>query len=652
MNIDKGTRKLAICIGIALLVSVIATLLYNAGIYSNIQLKLSDYMYGGGRPFENIVIVAVDDKSIQNIGRWPWDRSIYAEFLDITKDARVVAFDIAFFEESKGSGDVALAEKIKQVGNVVLPVEYTKFASSGGHLVGQDIMIPIAEILEANASLGYINIVTDSDGVTRAANLNVIGDYLPFADVIAEEYIRTKPVASDRQLINFIGEPGLFRRYSFSDVYHGDIDRTEFKGKLVLVGATAPDLHDDYFVPTSRGKAMPGVEVHANLIQQIISGKKLENAPDYLTILLIFIAALLVAFFAFYLPIVASVILTLALIIVYVFIAIFVFSSGTILNIVYIPVAAVPTYLASIIYSYLHEKKGRKAVLGAFEKYVSKEVASHILADPNRLKLGGEKRTITIFFSDIRGFTTLSEKLSPEGLVKLLNEYLSAMTGIILKNNGVVDKYIGDAIMAFWNAPLNQPDHATLACNACLEMEQKLKKLQAHWDKQGLPHIEIGIGLNSGKAVVGNMGSESRFDYTAMGDTVNLGSRLEGLNKAYGTRIIISETTAAELDKKLFLVRMLDKVKVKGKNEPITIFELVSKSEDAEKWYVDVIAHFKKGLEHYFLQDWDRAISEFHAALKLRPEDKPSELFIDRCKHFKKEHPQKDWDGVWVMKEK
>jgi adenylate cyclase len=648
---QAGLQKVLVCVLIAVLVSVIASLLYNAGLYSNIQLKLSDYLYGGGKPFENIVIIAIDDKSIQDIGRWPWDREVFADLLQKTKDARVVAFDVAFFEKSTSYSDMILAQSINSSGNVVIPVEYSRFSKIDGVVAGHDVMTPIPELI-GTAALGYINVITDADGITRSVNLNIKGDYEPFAEVIANKYIKTKPTNSDRQLVNFLGVPGTFKRYSFSDVRKGIYPADEFKGKLVLVGATAPDLHDEYFVPTSAGKAMPGVEIHANLIQQLISGKQLFDAPELLTIISIVITALIVAFVALYLPIIASIIITIALMIAFVFVTIIVFSNGIILNLVYVPATAVPTYMVSILYSYIAEKKSRKAVLGAFEKYVSKEVASHILADPKRLKLGGEKRTITIFFSDIRGFTTLSEKLSPEELVKLLNDYLSEMTGLILKNNGVVDKYIGDAIMAFWNAPLNQPDHATLACRTCLEMEQKLKKLQSHWDKQGLQHIEIGIGLNTGKAVVGNMGSESRFDYTAMGDTVNLGSRLEGLNKAYGTRIIISETTAAELDKKMFLVRMLDKVKVKGKNEPITIYELVSKSEDAEKWYAGVITHFEKGLEHYFKQDWDHAISEFNACLKLRPEDKPSGLFIDRCKHFKKEHPGKDWDGVWVMKEK
>ena len=303
-------------------------------------------------------------------------------------------------------------------------------------------------------------------------------------------------------------------------------------------------------------------------------------------------------------------------------------------------------------YYYLSEKKSRKKVIGAFEKYVSKEVVKEILDDPEKLKLGGERRTITIFFSDIRGFTTISEKLSPEELVKLLNEYLTEMTNIILTHNGVVDKYMGDAIMAFWNAPLDQPKHAELTCSTALEMEKKLKQLQKEWNARGVPPLEIGVGINTGPAVVGNMGSYERFDYTAMGDTVNLGSRLEGLNKQYGTRIIISETTKSAVEKKPFLVRKLDKVMVKGKKEPITIYELSSKKEDALDWYYKVIEHFEKGLEEYFKQQWDKALHEFNSVLKIRPEDGPSKAFIERCEYFKHHAPEKDWDGVWVMKTK
>jgi adenylate cyclase len=398
---------------------------------------------------------------------------------------------------------------------------------------------------------------------------------------------------------------------------------------------------------------MPGVEIHANIVQQIITGKDLKVAPDWLTILTIFLVAIGLAFVVLNTSLLVTSIIAGGTFVMYTFIAIFTFNAGLILNIIYVPATIIMTYLATMMYFYVSERKSRRKVLGAFEKYVSKDVIKHILEHPDRLKLGGEKRVITVFFSDIRGFTTISEKLTPEQLVHLLNEYLTEMTSIILQTNGVVDKYMGDAIMAFWNAPLNQPQHAVRACDASLMMEKKLKEMQNIWAARGVPPLEIGIGLNTGPAVVGNMGSYDRFDYTAMGDTVNLGSRLEGLNKPYGTRIIISETTREKIAKKPFVVRKLDKVRVKGKKEPITIYELLCRKDAARPALLDAVKHFEKGLEHYFKQRWDDAVVEFSKSDKLRKGgDAPSAAFIERCAVLKKNSPGKDWDGVWVMKTK
>lgn len=653
----RWTRRDA-CIVIAVLTAIFISLLFSAGLYSNIQLKLSDFLYGGGHPLNNVAIITIDDVSINEIGRWPWDRGNFTELLGHLNQSKVIAFDIAFFEPSTRDTDDMLAEAVAKAGNVVMPVEYTDFTEKDGRVVGNKLITPVPQIKEAAAELGYINVVTDNDGVTRAVNMNIEGHYPHFAEAVLDQYIHKPVERKSRFLINFIGRPGAYAKYRFVDVIQSKYDNEEFKDKIVLIGATAADLHDDYFVPTSYGKAMPGVEIHANVVQQLLTGKDLEYAPDWLTIIILSIAAIAVALLAYYLQIWLAAILSVALMIIYIFIAIFLFDTGIILNIVYVPVSIVVTYLATMIYFYISEKRSKKKIRGAFEKYVSKDVISHIMEHPEKLKLGGEKRTITVFFSDIRGFTTISEGLSPESLVNLLNEYLTEMTNIILKYNGVVDKYMGDAIMAFWNAPLNQPRHAEIACMASLDMERRLKELQKKWKSKGVPNIEIGIGLNTGPAVVGNMGSYDRFDYTAMGDAVNLGSRLEGINKQYGTRIIISETTKSKLPKK-YIVRKLDKVRVKGKKEPITIYELVSKEADAEKWYHAVINHFEKGLTFYFRQKWSAAKKEFLEAdiIRLKHDknkkgDPPSKAFIERCNHFNKHPPGKYWDGVWVMKTK
>jgi len=320
------------------------------------------------------------------------------------------------------------------------------------------------------------------------------------------------------------------------------------------------------------------------------------------------------------------------------------------MNVLFPLFTIVIVYIALVVFYFRTEERSRKQITSIFGKYVSPVVIENILKNPDSLNLGGEKRNITIFFSDIRGFTSISEKLGPEELVHLLNEYLTEMTSIIIKDEGLVDKFMGDAIMAFWGAPLNQPNHVEMACSSSLEMMDKLRELQKKWKNEGIPSFDIGIGLNSGDAVVGNMGSSSRFDYTAMGDNVNLASRLEGLNKFYGTNIIISENIYKVVKDK-FEVRKLDVVKVKGRKKPILIYELLAHKDKTSKKQKDFNKLYEAGFEFYLKKKWKEAIKSFQDALKLM-DDEASHMFITRCKEFLKNPPPKDWDGVWEMETK
>ncbi len=304
-------------------------------------------------------------------------------------------------------------------------------------------------------------------------------------------------------------------------------------------------------------------------------------------------------------------------------------------------------YLENLRYK---EEREKLQISGAFKQYVSPAIIAEIMKHPEKLKLGGQKKELTIFFSDVRSFSAISEKLSPEQLVHLLNEYLSAMTDIILKHMGVVDKYIGDAIMAFWNAPIDEPNHAELACNACIEMKGKLIELRKKWKEDGMPEVRVGIGLNTGEAVVGNMGSSQRFDYTVMGDSVNLSSRLEGLNKVYGAEVTISESTYEQVKDK-FACRDLDLVTVKGKTKPVKIFDLICKKGDLTKEEERFIGMFEDALAKYREGNWLDAIKGFNKCLELKKNEKSCLLFIKRCGEFKK-HPPKDWKGVYEMKTK
>ncbi|MBD3303993.1 CHASE2 domain-containing protein [Candidatus Woesearchaeota archaeon] len=633
--------KLKNCIYIAVICSLVLSLLLYAGFFSNIQLKLSDNLYGGKQALDGIVIVAIDDKSLQEIGRWPWNRTVFAETIKNLDSAKTIGMDIAFFETSTPEQDKILGSALSK--KVIIPVEFTSFAKENNRVIGKRMLTPVPEL--NTAKTGYVNIITDKDGVTRAVNMDISDEHENFAYETYKHYwgkeLKEKP---SRFLVNFAGEPGSFRYYSLTDVYNERIDLSEFEDKLVLIGATSPDMHDDYFVPTSKGKAMPGVEIHANTIQTMINKDFLQEQSKWSVVLLMLIASLLTALLIYKLRIRITTAIVPVLIVAYLFLAIHAFEYGIIMNLIYIPLAILATYTGEVIYSYHAEKKEREKTLGAFSKYVSPAVVDELMKDPSKLKLGGARKEITVFFSDIRGFTTISEKLSPEKLVHILNEYLTAMTDIVMKHKGVVDKYIGDAIMAFWGAPMKQPNHAEMACSTSVDMIKKLGELKKKWASEKFPEINIGIGLNTGHAVIGNMGSYERFDYTAMGDTINLGSRLEGLTKAYGVNIIASESTKKAVKGK-FVFRKLDLVRVKGKNKPITIYELVCRAN--EEYDADKITAYEEGLKFYLDKKWDKAIKEFEKA-----NDFAAKEFIKRCKEFKKNPPPKDWDGVWVMRSK
>lgn len=287
-----------------------------------------------------------------------------------------------------------------------------------------------------------------------------------------------------------------------------------------------------------------------------------------------------------------------------------------------------------------------------FEHYMSPEVVDKLIAKPEMLRLGGEKKELTVLFSDVQGFTTISERLKPEQLVDLLNVYLGAMTELIMKSGGTLDKYEGDAIMAFWGAPVDQPDNAKRACFTAIDMQKKLSQMREVWKKEGKPELITRIGLNTGEMIVGNMGSAERFDYTVMGDAVNLGSRLEGANKQYGTNIMIGEMTYLRA-KDYIITRELDKITVKGKLLPVKVYELIAKKEDGiSKEMEELLNLYNEGLKAYTERRWNDGILLFSKALEIKPDDGPSKTYLERCQNYLNNPPPDDWDGVYVMKTK
>jgi adenylate cyclase len=630
-------------------------MLFLVGIFGTWEVVISDALNLPGEPLDEIVIIAIDDKSLLDpeMGGWPFPRNRYAQVIDNCNESKVIGIDITF--DLAREYDAELASSI-QNSNVVLAMMYTELYYENDLVYAEGLLKPNVSlgISDIDFKVGFVNLYTDDlDKVTRSlpSEIKSVEQFKPFSLVIASEFLGYNPdFENNRMLINFFGEPDAYERLSFSDVYHGNIDSSFFNNKIVLIGYAASDSYDHFIVPISN-QAMPGVEIHANLIQSIIMRDFIYYQDDFSAVFIILILSIITGLFLYKFKIHIATILVALLAISYLFLSVlYSIQSGIILKILYPLIAISSVYIGIVVVYYRTEEKSRKWITSLFGKYVSPIIIENLIKNPDAINLGGEKKNITIFFSDIRGFTTISEKLDPEDLVHLLNDYLTEMTSVILQNQGLVDKYMGDAIMAFWGAPLDQPNHAELSCISSLEMIDKLKDLQKKWKNEDIPSFDIGIGLNSGDAIIGNMGSMNRFDYTAMGDNVNLASRMEGLNKIYGTNIIITENTY-NIIKDDFETRQLDKVRVKGKKKAIPIFELISKKGKLSEKQEKFIPLYEQALAHYFSQEWKQAIKSFEKAHTVIA-DPASKLLLSRCKTFIDNPPSKDWDGVWEMKTK
>jgi adenylate cyclase len=423
------------------------------------------------------------------------------------------------------------------------------------------------------------------------------------------------------------------------------------KDKAFIVGATATGIYDLRVTPFEEN--FPGAETHANVLDNLIRQDFLFTHPEeeiYMLVLLLILGTSL-ALALTYLGALLSLLLAAAMISGIVLIdRYYFFAQGTVVTVV-LPLALISIeFMVLICYKYFTEERGKKELRNTFQKYVSPAIVEEILSDPTNIELGGRKARVTIFFSDVRGFTTISEKLDPRALSDLLNEYLTPMTDLVFKNRGTLDKYMGDAIMAFFGAPIAYADHAKYGCRCALQNIEKLYELQAEFKRKGLPEIDVGIGLNTGDVSVGNMGSQTVRSYTVMGDAVNLASRLEGTNKQYGTRIIISEFTYADV-KSDFICRELDLVRVKGKAQPVKIFELIAEGKTDAK-VNELLKWYQEAYSLYHEKRWDRALDGFGKALNHAPADPVTKLYIERCQEYLVTPPPEDWDGVFDMKTK
>jgi len=619
----------------------------------------------------SITIIAIDDASLTQIGRWSWSRSVHAELIKKISDAgaRVIGYDVNFPEASTAQEDGALAVAVKNAGNVVLPIELTFVDNGGGSQIDeQKTLTTIESISNVARSTGHTNIPPDVDGVVRRVPLfvythNFSGGVPSFVAEIArlagrESELQEVSRVNDsleygsRMRISFLGAPfKTFRTISAVDILRDRANLAPLKNGIVLVGSTAADLHDALLVPTSNGVLMPGVEIHASAIDTIMGRRWLVSVSTLSMMLLIIFLGVLVGMFVPYVRARWSVLVLLAIWFATLIVAFVAFDRGVIVDIVWPTLTLVFSYAAVTLERRVQSDRERHELKTAFSRYVSGSVVDSILKDPSKLKLGGERKRMSVLFSDIRGFTTISEGLTPEQLVEALNIYLTRMTDIVFQHQGVLDKYIGDAVMAFWNAPFDQPVHAELAVRTALDMRDALADMNRDRLFGGTLELHIGLGVNTGDMVVGNVGGTARFDYTVIGDNVNLGSRLEGLTKEYGVDIIVAESTAKDIAATV-LCRKLDKVAVKGKKEPVMIFEAMELVENASVEQHERAKAFETALDAYFARDFVGAVAKCDAILAARPTDGPAKVLRERAIHFQENTPPADWVGTWVFTKK
>ncbi|MCX7996147.1 MAG: adenylate/guanylate cyclase domain-containing protein [Patescibacteria group bacterium] len=642
------------------LASVIAgifSLLFLSGFFSTWQERASDSLFLQTRSRPEIIIVGIDDKSIQQIGRWPWNREYHARLLEIlgTRPA-VIGYDVAFSEPSEASADARLATAFGAASTSFVPVEGQGFTFTSEPVPVQRVVRPISAI-EQVTGVGVVNTIASMDSITRHIPLRIItpeGEvYEHFSLRVARAYqskkgiiggFRTIPLEDGLMRINFSGPPRSYRTVPFIDVLNGTIPPSEFDGKIVLVGATAVNLRDNQVTAVSGREPMMGVEILANSIQTILEERFLQIEPQWHSILQIWLLAIAVAAAMSMMRLVYATIVTILLAVLHLLFAFYSFDSGVVRNITFPMLVVSVTYSLLSLYRALFEYNQRVFLKRAFSLYLAPPVLEQILRNPDQLRLGGEKKTMTVFFADIVGFTSLSERLPPDELSALLNAYLTRVSKIIFANGGVIDKFIGDAIMAFWNAPLTDPEHALNACRAALGVEKEVEEISQEWKHKNLDGFSVRIGINTGEMVVGNMGSEMRFDYTVIGDSVNMASRLEGINREYGTKILISGGTYRIVANHV-VARKIDRVALKGKRKGDDIYELVriGKPTAAEQIF---FLKYEKALSRYQKGDFHAALNEFSSLAKEHPEDKPVRVLIARCTQFISSPPP-NWDGIY-----
>ncbi len=610
----SATERRALYIGAGLTVLVLVARLM--GIGEGLSLRSLDFLFylrGPVEPKTPIVIVAIDNESFNEMPeRWTWPRGFYAKEIDriMKGKPKAIVFDMLFTEESASAPqqDTELAAACRRSGCVILGAELVHVRDK--QFEYEEMKLPIKELQKAIYSTGVVNTPQDPDAFVRRGGLvwkvhderhfslamEALRKYLTVGkgeinlDNAQIEFGERKiPVDEKGQmLINYSGPSKTFKTVPFYQVFKGMIDPAIFKDAIVFIGATAVDLHDVFHMPFTwdpidalqEATQMPGVEIHANVIETIVQQRFIRQLPDLVAPLLVLGLGLLVSFIAIRARIWISLVVAVSTGFGLMAISIWLFTSQmTFMEFVHPLFAVGFAFLGCTTYRASVEMREKQRVRATFARYVSPHVLTTVLTNPP--ELGGSRRVATILFSDVRGFTSMSEKLTAHEVVEILNEYLTEMVDEVLKHDGTLDKFVGDAVMAVYGSPMDQPDHALRAVSTAWEMHLRHEALKKKWVEEGKVPFEIGIGLNTGEVVAGNMGSPNRMEFTVIGDNVNLAARMESATKDAGAKILMSESTYL-LVKDHVQIKELPPVHMKGKSEDIKVFALLGVDEAAK----------------------------------------------------------------------
>jgi adenylate cyclase len=637
---------------------------------------------------ESIAIVGIDQPSYQALltrhgplSAWP--RSLYARVIDAlgAAGARVIAFAVFFDAPKPEDGELAAA--MRRAGNVVVPVLAQGprgFDPRPGVAQEFETLIGAAPAIRAAAvAEGVANITTGRDSVVRSLPvlLQAAGETVPTLSLTTVARHARRPavldappthgtifaagraiplVEHDTMLINFLGPPagprgrGPFLIVSFADVLEGRFDPAAVRDRIVLIGPTIRGV-DEHATPTTRDTRMWGVEILANAVDTILRQHYLVPVSRPLTVAAIALLALAgTALAAAWRPLLAA-LAVLILLAAYLTLAAVLFDAGRLLDLVFPPAALLVAFAAALGYRVVFDEAEQRVLQDAMARYLSPTVSRWVLEDFDRLRLGGELREMTVLFSDLRRFTTLAHELLPEVVVSLLNLYRTEMTERVFAEDGVLSQYAGDAIEAFWNAPMDQPDHAQRACRTALAMAAALTRLQPEFERRGWRDLEMAVGINSGPMVVGNMGSRARLAYTAVGDAVNVAARLEGLSKEYGARLVVGEATYVAAGD-AFEYRFLDVVAVMGRDTPLAVYELLGPVGSLTPEAARRLARYHEGMALYRGRRWEEAAALFDELAASVPGDGPVEVYRRRSREMLEHPPPPDWSGVHVARTK